>query len=112
MREIKFRGRHVEYHDEIYYGFYEMDARGNHFIIDSNNIMHIVEPESVAQFVGHDSNGNEVYEGDVLTDSQGNTYIAKFDSVVERQSNRTPAFRRAPFDFTKEFIELTVEAAS
>ena len=68
MRQIKFRGRHVEYHDEIYYGFYEMDARGNHFIIDSNNIMHIVDPESVAQLVGHDSNGNEVYEGDVLLD--------------------------------------------
>lgn len=68
MRTIKFRGRHVEYHDEIYYGFYVMDARGNHFIIDSNNIMHIVDPESVAQLVGHDSNGNEVYEGDVLLD--------------------------------------------
>lgn len=66
MRQIKFRGRHVEYHDEIYYGFYEMDARGNHFIIDSNNIMHIVDPESVAQLVGHDSNGNEVYEGDTV----------------------------------------------
>ena len=68
MNLIKFRGRHVEYHDEIYYGFYEMDARGNHFIIDSNNIMHIVDPESVAQLVGHDSNGKEVYDGDVLLD--------------------------------------------
>ena len=82
MRKIKFRGRHVAYHDEIYYGFYEMDARGNHFIIDSNNIMHIVDPESVAQLVGLDVNGNEVYEGDIVLDECGGEWEAIIYSSI------------------------------
>ena len=111
MRQIKFRGRDVDT-GRMVYGCFIVGRCGEPCIATNRTAAYEVEPNSVAQFVGHDSNGNEVYEGDKLTDSQGNTYIAKFDSVVERQSNRTPAFRRAPFDFTKEFIELTVEAAS
>ncbi|MBQ6006580.1 MAG: hypothetical protein IJL14_10085 [Selenomonadaceae bacterium] len=36
-----------------------------------------VEPDSVAQFVGYDRNGKEVYEGDTLIDELEQEYIAR-----------------------------------
>lgn len=36
-----------------------------------------VEPESIAQFVGHDKDGREVYEGDILVDKEGNGFTAR-----------------------------------
>ena len=36
-----------------------------------------VEPESVAQLVGFDADGNEVYEGDELVLQNGAEYVAK-----------------------------------
>jgi len=112
MIEIEFRGKRVNNGEFVFGDLIHMTGGRIGIIFDKRVAAVEVKSDTVVQFLGHDSHGNEVYEGDKLTDSQGNTYIAKFDSVVEWQSNRTPVFRRAPFDFTKEFIELTVEAAS
>jgi len=112
MREIKFRGRRVKDNGFVYGGRCIV-LRGRTLIHDEETEQDVdVNPDSVAQLLGHDSHDNEVYEGDKLTDSQGNNYIAKIDSVVEWQSNKTPVFRRVPFNFAKEFIDFTVGAKS
>lgn len=62
MREIKFRGRDLS--GKKRFGFY-VESGGAPYIIESST-WHEVEPDSVAQLVGHDANGNEVYEGDTV----------------------------------------------
>ena len=92
MEKIKFRGRDKsgEYH---YGGIYKLDfddgssrcaiieqiyekeiekAVGIYYLSEIE-----VEPESVAQFVGYDSEGKEVYEGDICKcEELGECFIA------------------------------------
>ena len=58
MRPIKFRGKTFD--DKLVYG--------DLIHVDENIFIDItpVKPESVAQLVGYDDDGNEVYEGDLL----------------------------------------------
>ena len=71
MRPIKFRGRDIDTGKFVYgnllstvFGTYIYDARGITF---NPCDCCMVESKSVAQFVGLDADGREVYEGDVLT---------------------------------------------
>lgn len=43
-----------------------------------------VEPESIAQFVGRDKDGREVYEGDVLIDELEQEYTAEIYDRPEK----------------------------
>ena len=63
---IKFRGRDVET-GEYVYGDFINGALGT-LINEHQWAMpaRIVEPSSVAQLLGYDKNGDEVYEGDIL----------------------------------------------
>ena len=45
------------------------------FIINNNGTAFLVYPDSVAQLIGYDADGNEVYEGDKLFDEEHNTYV-------------------------------------
>lgn len=72
MRPIKFRGRYVkdyvgnEYIAEgemIFGGFVMLDGKPH---IIPHDLALEVEPDSVAQLVGYDANGKEVYEGDAV----------------------------------------------
>ena len=59
MRTIKFRGK-SKYSDKIIYGDF-FHGEEDFFVKYEP-----VYPESVAQLVGYDADGNEVYEGDQL----------------------------------------------
>lgn len=77
---IKFRGRDVTT-GTVIYGNFVYDAVGKPFIVLYKSkrefeLAH-VDPDSVAQLVGYDVDGKEVYEDDTLTDILGNEYTAK-----------------------------------
>ena len=89
-RTIKFRGRcignHFPHFGEMVYGSliaYEDNASSLHCFICSQgqepfHVDYPVDPESVAQLVGYDSDGNEVYEGDVFVVPCGTEIAARF----------------------------------
>lgn len=67
MRQIKFRGIDVKTGKYVY-GYYVPQCPMSSFpgIVDGNEVIHEVKHDSIAQLVGHDSNGDEVYEGDTI----------------------------------------------
>lgn len=94
---IKFRGRFWLKDDyietthkdgELVYGGYARlkflfdDGEGDYILIDDDKTSApqalLVYPDSVAQLVGYDANGDEVYEGDKL-------YYADTDKIVTAQ---------------------------
>lgn len=89
MRQIKFRGR-VPENDafdggKTVYGYLVVYDSGiyTHWLIRPNKERNCpVLPESVAQLIGYDSNGAEVYEGDKLIDKFGHVTTARiFDNL-------------------------------
>lgn len=79
MRKIKFRG---------------INKRGEYVYGDLTHIKrriyvsgYKVDPSGVAQFIGEDSNGTEVYEGDLLIDKAGNIFVAQlFGEALVREA--------------------------
>ena len=65
MREIKFRGRDIDT-GRFVYGYFFRNRCGDPCIATNRTAAYEVDPDSVAQLVGHDKNGREVYEGDKL----------------------------------------------
>lgn len=63
MRQIKFRGRRIDT-GEFIYG--DLLTGGKEFAIISDTLWAMVAPDSVAQLIGIDANGREVYEGDTV----------------------------------------------
>lgn len=88
MRPIKFRGRYVkdyvgnEYiaEGEMIFGGFAMINGKPHII--PHDLALEVEPDSVAQLVGYDKNGNEVYEGDTVIAADRHEWLALFDCSV------------------------------
>ena len=68
MRPIKFRGRDLA--GKMRFGHYAITS-GRPYIIEEH-VWCEVYPESVAQLVGYDADGREVYEGDELISVDGN----------------------------------------
>ena len=95
-RPIKFRG-HAIYDslgrpvDKIVYGDltqseYAIEIWDNGWGCDADS--YVVDPESVAQLVGFDRDGNEVYEGDIVTNFLGEEFTAEIlDGVVTSEGN-------------------------
>ena len=98
MRPIKFRGRiakdHVEKwkRGEIICGslmvFADAPITGcTHWIIDEKSKPYRnypVDEDSIAQLVGYDADGREVYEGDVLIDELEQEYTAEIYDRPEK----------------------------
>lgn len=82
MREIKFRG--VALDGEPVYGDLAQDLKnGMYFIADRR-----VDYWSIRQLAGFDFDGNELYEGDVVTDRFGEEFTVSLDAVVNGEDVR------------------------
>lgn len=96
MRPIKFRGRVPEnyhhYGGQIVYGSlvtYPENASWaqgypNWIVPLDYRRSFPVDEDSIAQFVGYDCDGREVYEGDVLIDELEQEYTAEFYDRPEK----------------------------
>lgn len=65
MRPIKFRGRDLDSGEYVFFNLEDilLDVAGSY----SEYVgLHNIDPDSVAQLVGYDANGKEVYEGDTV----------------------------------------------
>lgn len=93
MRQIKFRGRVPDTdcikleRGTIRYGalmtFAEGIAGYTHWIIEGYR-NYPVDPETVVQLVGYDTDGREVYEGDIVVDELTQEYTAEIYDRPEK----------------------------
>ena len=92
MRTIKFRGREKTKAGNLIYGNYARyqytdDGVEGDFITNIRGEGLLVHSDSVAQLVGVDRNGNEVYEGDVVTNPRdGTTFKAAMNHIYTVKS--------------------------
>ncbi len=91
MLEKKFRGYCHEFGGFIYGRLLRRDYynTGYHeFFIEGideeyGDYLPDVDPETVAQMIGHDKDGVEIYEGDKLVDNLGREHIATIQDTIE-----------------------------
>lgn len=69
---FKFRARDY-WTKELRTGFYAEDENGANII--EGRRWFVVDPKSVRQMVGIDADGNEVFDGDTLENSHGDTFV-------------------------------------
>lgn len=86
MKEIKFRGVDLETGEYVYGDFVHYVPMSTfNGIVDKDGFVREIKFGSERQLVGYDKDGNEVYEGDKLTNADGKIYIAHWE----------PAYRSA-----------------
>lgn len=78
MRQIKFRARDLNGY--IIYG--GISRNGRAIVLDDYGSCAQVDPASIRQLVGVDSNGREVYEGDIVVDKYGEEYTAQLTATL------------------------------
>lgn len=84
----KFRGKTVAGKKFVYGGYFYDFIKKHHYIIALGNkfkdfCLFEVFPNSIAQLVYINSDGQEIYEGDVVVDKDGNEYIANLMSIAD-----------------------------
>ena len=92
MRPIKFRGRDA--YGKLHYGDLWQRTDGMILFDHDETVWQRVHPESVAQLVGYDRDGREVYEGDTVVGELAvkhcaklrETPVLKFTRLKEAQS--------------------------
>ncbi|MBR1806466.1 MAG: hypothetical protein IJ774_08795 [Selenomonadaceae bacterium] len=79
MRPIKFRGRDIDTYELVYGDFvHNVPMSSFNGIIDDNDFVHEINDDTVAQLVGYDKDGREVYEGDTFVVPCGTEIAARF----------------------------------
>ena len=73
MRPIKFRGRDIKTGEFVFGDLINSIPSVSLPCIVIEDVVCDVAPESVAQLVGYDANGKEVYEGDKMINDRDNT---------------------------------------
>lgn len=53
---------------------------------ENKSIEYFADPDSVAQLVGIDSNGKEIYEGDTVLSEDGTEYTVKLVPIAENEN--------------------------
>ena len=82
-RPIKFRGRDA--YGKLHYGDLWQRTDGMIIFDHDEHLWQRVHPESVAQLIGVDSAGNEVYEGDIFVVPCVTEIAARlFDNLTEK----------------------------
>ena len=82
---IKFRGKRVKDGKTVYGWAYKSNCPMSSFpaIIDDDDKYNAVYPDSVAQLLGYDKNGAEIYEGDeVYSEVFGRKHYYKIKSLI------------------------------
>ena len=75
MREIKFRGQDLVSGNLLFGDL--LHARGELLILEfGSKVARTVKKDSVAQLVGYDCDGKEIYEGDKVIDKDGDELTA------------------------------------
>lgn len=79
MREIKFRAKEIGSEGKWRVGDLHMIATKPHIHSLSNK--YLIKIETIGQFTGlHDSNGKEIYEGDIVKSSHGTIHYIVYDN--------------------------------
>lgn len=112
MRTIKFRG--VTSKGKIVYGYaFKYFKQKSWYILDERAEQWRIKSESLAQFVGYDANGKEVYEGDTLIADDGAEFVASLQGVVRWETDDMPDhLKTVPFDFAQQYTPLTLKEQS
>ena len=83
MRTIKFRGTTTK--NKTVYGFLvQLRGQTTFKILDKTMDLWRVRTDTIAQLVGYDCDGREVYEGDILVDELEQEYIAEIYDRPEK----------------------------
>lgn len=77
-RPIKFRGKDLKTGKIVYGDFARVCDEFCIKVLRGPDVREFVfvDPDSVAQFVGYDKDGNELYEGDPVRDENGEGWVS------------------------------------
>ena len=86
MKRIRFRGRDIETDEHVYAELGQVSAEINpEYLTFITDDIHTVDTESVAQLIGIDADGKEIYEGDyveVVHDGKQYVYQAHLEGFA------------------------------
>ena len=80
-RPIKFRGRHIATGGKMVYGNLLL-LNSAAYIYRAKSGVFEVDPNSIAQLVGYDKDGREVYEGDIVVGRDYEIEVKLIPNVV------------------------------
>ena len=107
MEVVKFRGILTSLRKEIVYGVgFLKSPCAYDFLITENRKCETIKRRSLAQLIGYDSKGNEVYESDKIIDKNGNELTACFSRQGITTDGHRVDLQCDNFEFLLKDVEL------